>query len=1159
MRASIPTRGLVIAVALAMIGALSASVAPASAAPSAWWHLGSSAFPTQLQPGGRGYLVVSAVNRGYESADGASSPIVLTDELPPSVEVISVDGRAKSSWSTAVVLKPPLPSCSYTAHSVSCEYEGAVKPYARLWMLITVKVASGAASSEMSEAHVSGGGAAARTLQSPLDLAGGEPTYGVEQFELAPEEAGGGAATQAGAHPFQLTTTIAFDKTERFAFVNPNENVPFQPAPPREANVKLPPGLIGNPTPFPQCSAAQFAKAEEKHSNGCPQDTAVGFANITIETTQIDGVNVFSVPVFNLVPDRGEPARFGFTVEGSPVYLDTSVRTGSDYGITVHVGSITQVVALLESEVTFWGVPGDPRHDNSRGWWCGITEAAESGLEPCKQQEEKNPQPLLVMPTSCTGPLVGSVETDSWKEPGDVLTYGPSSPLSAMDGCNRLDFEPTVSVSPDGQAGSTPSGLGVDLHVPQAESQTASGLSEANVKDTTVSLPEGLVLDPSAADGLQSCSLEQISLSSAVSPSCPEAAKVGTVTIHTPLLPEPLTGAAYLAAQDANPFGSLVALYVVAEDPQAGVVIKLAGEVHLSETGQIVSTFKNTPQLPFEDFELEFFSGARAPLSTPARCGPYTTQASLAPWSGTEPVTSDSSFDITSGPNGTACPGGTLPFTPSLTAGMANINAGAFSPLTTTIGREDGQQNISSVQLHFPPGLSGILAGVPLCGEAEANAGTCSSASQIGETTVSVGLGGDPYTVTGGKVYITGPYHGAPFGLSIVNLAVAGPFNLGTVVVRGKLEVDPKTAALTFSSNSASEGYAIPHILDGIPLQIKHINVAINRPGFTFNPTDCDPMSITGSVGSVEGASSPVQEHFQVTNCATLKFAPKFAVSTSGKTSKAKGASLSVKLTYPVAAQGTQANITRVKVDLPKQLPSRLTTLQKACTNAQFEANPADCPAASKIGTASVTTPLLPVPLTGPAIFVSHGGEAFPSLTMVLQGYGVTVDLVGATFINKAGITSTTFKTVPDVPFNTFQLTLPEGPYSALAANLPAQEHGNFCGQKLTMPTAFVGQNGAEIHQSTPITVAGCSSSLAFISAIKKQTVTLSVYSPAAGKLTASGKGLTTVSKTTTGRENVAINLQQKSTGKLKTAVKVVFKPAKGKQQTKTAKLTFKK
>ena len=338
--------------------------------------------------------------------------------------------------------------------------------------------------------------------------------------------------------------------------------------------------------------------------------------------------------------------------------------------------------------------------------------------------------------------------------------------------------------------------------------------------------------------------------------------------------------------------------------------------------------------------------------------------------------------------------------------------------------------------------------------------------------------------MTGGKVYITGPYNGkgtcavgspecAPFGLSIVNPAVAGPYNLGQIVVRAKVAVSPFTAALTITTNSEAEGYGIPHIIDGIPLQIKHVNVTIDRTGFALNPTSCAPMAITGSLRSVTGVTSGFSTPFQVVNCASLKFAPKFTVSTSGKTSKVDGASLTTKLSYPTAPQGTQANIAKVKVDLPKQLPSRLTTLQKACLAKVFEANPANCPGDSIVGHASVTTPLLPVPLNGPAYFVSHGGEAFPSLTMVLQGYGVTVDLVGITFISKAGITSTTFKTVPDTPFNTFELILPEQKYSALAA------HGDLCAGrssigKLAMPTAFVAQNGAEIHESTPIGVTGC-------------------------------------------------------------------------------------
>ena len=370
-----------------------------------------------------------------------------------------------------------------------------------------------------------------------------------------------------------------------------------------------------------------------------------------------------------------------------------------------------------------------------------------------------------------------------------------------------------------------------------------------------------------------------------------------------------------------------------------------------------------------------------------------------------------------------------------------------------------------------------MLTGVKLCGETEGNAGTCGPDSEIGETIVSVGVGGTPFSVKGGRVYITGPYKGAPFGLSIVNPAKAGPYDLENtpenhpacdcVVVRAKIEVDPRTAALTITTDNTGP-YKIPTIIGGIPLQIQHVNVTINRPGFTFNPTNCNPMAITGSIESTQGASSALSVPFQVTNCATLAFKPGFKVSTAGKTSRANGASLSVKLTYPKAPFGSQANIKSVKVDLPRQLPSRLTTLQKACTSSQFEANPAGCPSASIVGHAKATTPLIPVPLEGPAYFVSYGGAKFPELVVALQGYGVTLDLHGETFINKAGITSSTFRTVPDAPVGSFELMLPQGKYSALAAN------GNLCNTKLTMPTLFDAQNGHTIKQTTPINVSGC-------------------------------------------------------------------------------------
>jgi hypothetical protein len=356
-----------------------------------------------------------------------------------------------------------------------------------------------------------------------------------------------------------------------------------------------------------------------------------------------------------------------------------------------------------------------------------------------------------------------------------------------------------------------------------------------------------------------------------------------------------------------------------------------------------------------------------------------------------------------------------------------------------------------------------------LCGEAEANAGTCGPSSLIGETTVSVGLGGNPYTVVGGKVYITGPYDGAPYGLSIVNPAKAGPFDLGNVIVRGKIEVDPLTAALTATTDPAGP-HAIPHILDGIPLQIQHINVNINRPNFTFNPTNCNRLQITGTLGSDQGTSSTAPVPFQATNCATLAFKPQFKVTTQGHTSRTNGASLDVKLSYPSGSFGKDANIAMVKVNLPAQLPSRLTTLQKACPDHVFEENPAACPAASRIGIATARTPILASSLSGPAYFVSHGGAQFPELIIVLPGNGVTVQLHGETFISRAGITSSTFRTVPDVPVSTFELVLPEGPNSALGANT------NLCKVKggLKMPTAFVAQNGMTIHQTTPVKATGC-------------------------------------------------------------------------------------
>jgi uncharacterized repeat protein (TIGR01451 family) len=1081
-------RSILGVIALSILAACGAFASQAVAA-DAWWQLNSISAPANLQPGGEGKLLVRATNLGSAEVNGSSLGVTLKDRLPAGLTAISASGSAGLFGARGSV------NCSVpSATLVECGFEGTLPPYEQIEVEITVAVHTSAELGEanvgeVNEVAVSGGEAqscnkvAEGAGRYTSDVCNGEGSgsfemqlsgkpvpggsakhgltisaapvkFGVEAYELTASNEVGSLDTQAGSHPFGLTTTLMLNRTAES---------PYQPALPKDLDFRLPPGLIGNPTPFPQCTEVAFLKSKN-FVNECPAKTALGVAVVTIMLPgRFNQPLTVPVPLFNLKPSIGEPARFGFEALAVPVILDTSVRTGDDYGVTVSVDNITQTATFLGSQVTFWGVPGDPEHDSARGWQC----LAFWRTSECAPLGQLTPPPLLSLPTSCTGPLQTTIEVDSWAQPGSFTA--PSEPPfePSLDGCNRLPFEPSISVAPDGQQGSTPTGLTVGIRVPQDSILNPTGLAEANVKDTAVALPAGVALNPAAADGLEACSEEQIALSQDAASSCPEASKVGTVEIKSPLLPNALTGAVYLAAQNANPFGSLVALYLVAQDPVSGTLIKVAGEVKLDPvTGQLISTFKDTPQLPFEELNLHFFGGDRAPLATPASCGAYTTTASVAPWSGNEPATPSSTFDITSGPNATAC-ASPLPFTPSLAAGTTSIQAGGFTPFTMTMSREDGQQNLQGIQLHMPAGLSGLLSGVKLCGETEADAGTCGPESEIGETTVSVGLGGDPYSVRGGRVYITGPYGGAPFGLSIVVPAKAGPYDLGQVVVRGKIEVDPITSALTVTTDNSGP-YAIPQILDGIPLQIKHVNFTTTRPGFTFNPTNCDPESITGSLESTQGTTSVVSVPFQVTNCAILGFKPGFSVSTAGKTSRANGASLSVRLTYPKAQFGSQANIRSVKVDLPKQLPSRLTTLQKACTDSTFEQNPANCPVASRIGQAKATTPLIPVPLTGPVYFVSHGGAKFPELVIVLQGYGVTVDLHSETFINKAGITSSTFRTIPDVPVGTFELVLPQGKYSALAAN------GNLCASTLKMPTAFTAQNGAVIKQSTPVSVTGC-------------------------------------------------------------------------------------
>jgi hypothetical protein len=1003
---------------------------------------------THLPVGGEGTLVVKVSNVGDAFAEGGVSPIVIKDELPEGLEASAISSEQAL--------------CELTG--LRCVYGGSIVPfelYTAVTVDISVKVKPGVSGALLNEVSVGGGGSKVIAVSKEAVVVRDGPVgNGIERAPFVATNEDGSQDTLAGSHPFQVTSTVIPDTVNT-----------------KDVRLELPDGLLGNTNVVPQCSTEAFEAIEHEQRDACPSSTALGVATAVLST------GTYTVPLFNLVPSPGEPARFGFEVQHIPVILDTSVRTGHGYGVTVNVHNVPQLEGFQESQVTVWGVPAEPVHNTLRGWGCQeLYFYGESGV-PCENPEDPEIA-FLTMPTSCSGAegLSVSATGDTWQDQSLSMEETRFTPVEGLTGCNELRFEPGVKVAPDGQAASTPTGLSVDITEPQQGAVNPTGVSGADEKTITVTLPEGFTTDPSGADGLEACTAAEIGYEktneagleefTSGQPSCPDASKIATVKAKTPLLPHALEGAVYLASPQnyasgglENPFGSLVALYLVAEDPVSGVLVKLPGRVSLNgATGQLTATFTNIPQVPVEETELHFFGSARAPLNTPAACGVYTTNTVITPWSGTTPVSPSSAFAITTGPDGTGSAGcaPTRAFNPGFNAETTSIQAAAFTPFTLTMTRPDQDQTLGGVELQMPPGLLGSLSKVALCAEPQASLGECGEGSLIGSTVVSAGLGGDPFTVTGGKIYMTVGYNGAPFGLSIVQPAKAGPFVLQEgrpVVVRASVFVNPVTAALRIVTGP------VPKIIDGIPLQLQHVNATIERPGFVFNPTNCTATAINGSLTSSEGATAAVSSPFQVTNCGNLAFNPVLTASTSGKTSKAGGASLAVKLTYPAGPY--DANIKEVKVDLPLQLPSRLTTLQKACTAAQFNANPAGCPAESIVGHAKATTPVIPEPLEGPAYFVSHGGEAFPSLIIVLQGYGITIDLTGTTQIKK-GITSSTFSTIPDAPVGTFELTLPQGKYSALAAN------GNLCKTKLSMPTYYQGQNGTETHTTTPITTTSC-------------------------------------------------------------------------------------
>ena len=600
---------------------------------------------------------------------------------------------------------------------------------------IRARVSASASGTSDNVVQLAGGGVAMPSVsRAPVSVSSVEPSFGVAGVSASSYEEDGAPAEQAGGHPYGLTFGVQLNSVSSEQNVHPVGDA-------KTFEVQAPAGLVGDPQAVAQCPREAF----DGVGNGgvfpeCPTDSQVGIAAVGLGN-QGRAPEYLELPIYNLVPPAGVPAQFGFSELGIYATLDASLRTGGDYGITEKVSNTAQR-AVIGTSVTLWGVPASPAHDHERG-------EQGSGI-PCEEAHPRScpsglpARPFLSNPDVCGAPMTWQLETDDWLEPATFLketvdTLDNLGEPATLSGCEAQNFAPSFTATPDRTGAEEPTGLHVDLHVPQ-HYEDPSSPAEATVKTVSVTLPEGLTVSPSSADGLQACSEAQIGLHTAEVPSCPSGSEIGTDEVTTPLVAQPLHGAVYLAQQEHNPFSSLLAIYIVAEG--SGALVKLAGHVEANPvTGQLTTTVADVPDVPFEDSRLDFFSGPRAPLMTPATRGTFQSESTLAPWSGTTPVALSSPFAITQGAGGGACAHTPAeePNSPSFTAGTEAPVAGAYSPLVIHLERGDGSQDFSQINVTLPPGATGKLAGIPQCSDAQ-----IAAAQALGRTGSGCGRAGEP-------------------------------------------------------------------------------------------------------------------------------------------------------------------------------------------------------------------------------------------------------------------------------------------------------------------------------------------------------------------------------------------------------------------------------
>jgi hypothetical protein len=1064
--------------ALLVLGTLAALVLAGSAfaaSPAAHLELEVLANPTSFSAAdtpacenGGGVVCDQFRVSAYSSGDvPASGQIVLGDQLPPGLVLRSTEvqlvrifsgaglgaGNAEEVLYQSGSATKSGVSCNQTGQTFGCRVSGSLAPDQVLQLRLPVFTQPGAVSDEIDLATLGGTAAAGSSVETPITV-DSPPSFGLSSLFGALTDEAGEPLTQAGAHPYEYSTRI--HPTTRLQPSPESQLVPTSVEDLRDAIVDLPPGLVGSAQAAPKCPQIQLTTLA-----GCPTASVVGY--IRTEPNSLAGI---ISAIYNIVPEHGVAAEFGFTdILHNVHFIYASVVPGPEgYVVRASTPELPQI-ALSSVIATFYGDPS-------------TRDGAAEELPP-----------MFSMPADCSGdPLTSSIRIDSWQNPGPQDAEGPNladprwasatTTTPAVSGCEELLFKPTLQARVENAHADSPTGLAVNLKVPQTTG--AEELATPPLRKAVISLPEGLAVNPSSANGLGACSLAQIGISASglpdgAQPSCPEDSKIGTLELESPALPGVLQGEIYLARQHENPFGSLLAIYLVVDDPITGVLVKLAGEVRADPTsGRLTATVDDNPQLPFSELRTHFFGGNRAPLRTAAVCDTYTATSALTPWSAPQsgpPATPSSRFKIDEAAGGgEECPTDAEdePNHPAFTAGTLSAQAGAYTPFVVHAARADGDQPITRLNVTLPKGLTGKLAGIPYCPESDIATArsrehegggaeelaqpACPAASEVGVVQVGAGAGPEPFYVTG-HAYLTGPYKGAPLGVAIISPAVAGPFDLGDVVVRAALEVDPLTAQISAASDP------IPTILDGIPLDIRQVSLEMNRPQFTLNPTNCEKTAVTGEAVGQFGTTAALTEPFQVGGCRNLAFRPKLAISLKGSTKHAGHPALKAVLTYP--KQGAYANVAKAQVNLPHSEFIDQANLNKACTRPVLLAG--NCPPSTVYGKAKAWTPLLGAPLEGPVYLVGGFGYKLPALVAELGGQ-IRVLLVGKVDSGPNHGIRNTFEAVPDAPVEKFVLEMKGGPRYSLLENSE-----NLCGKPQKAIASFTAQNGATLKLAPKI------------------------------------------------------------------------------------------